>query len=372
MKKIKWSEFSCWGSEKEYLTNALESSWVSGGEYVEKFEQKIKCSLNLENVLTVTNGTAALQLAFYGIEIKPGDEVILPAFGFMAAANVLKLMNAKPVFVDVDADNWCMNSQLIKGKINQQTKAIVIIHNYGVVSRIKEIREIADEYNIVLIEDCAESIFSEYANQYCGTFGDVSTFSFHATKTIATGEGGLVACKDPKLFKRMKLIRSHGLSRVDKHYWHELNGNNYRLSNLLAAIGLAQLEKKDEIIIKKKLIFEAYWSALSNNSFIKLQKFESECKPIIWAIGVNLDLSQIQISRDEVMEDLKKEGIETRPGFYSPSQLNIYGHIDTNETKIADALAKNIIVLPSYTRIDNKDIEYVSHTLKEILNKNKN
>lgn len=367
--KIDWYSFSFWGDEKKYVNDALDSTWLSGGGYLEKFEKSLASKLQLPNAFVVANGTAALQLAFLTIDIRPGDEVILPAFGFMAAANVLKLMHAIPVFADIDKDHWGISSDSIAAKITDKTKAIVVIHNYGVMADMEAIKKLSLSKSLYLIEDCAESIFSKFNGKYCGSFGDLSTFSFHATKTIASGEGGMVTCNTDQLADRLKLIRSHGLRREKKHYWHEYYGNNFRLSNILAAIGLGQLEKSEEIIQNKFRVESKFKEGLKDESRIKFQAIPIECEPVIWAIAISL--KNVSIERDAVMLELTKNGIESRPGFYTPDQLDLYnnGKLGRN-FPLANTIASSLIVLPSYPKLLDVEIDKICVALKNILSKN--
>jgi len=365
--KINWNEFSFWGKEKEYVNTAVDSTWISGGQFIDKFEKELAQKLNLKNAFVVSNGTAALQLAFLTIDIKPGDEVIVPAFGFLAAANVLKLMHATPVFVDVDELNWCMNPKKIQESITKKTKAILTIHNYGVVTDMQQLSIIAKNNNLYLIEDCAESIFSKYKNIDCGTFGDISTFSFHATKTISCGEGGMVSCKESSLIDKLKLIRSHGLRREKKHYWHEYYGNNFRMSNVHAAIGLGQLEKSAEIIKETERVFNQYEMNLRNHPAIRLQAGSGDSGSLIWAVAIYLDSDKIKISRDEIILQMAQKNIECRPGFYTPFQLDMYPNEMAKDFHIANTLASNIIVLPSFSKLKDEQIDFICTTLNEII-----
>ncbi|SJZ74331.1 DegT/DnrJ/EryC1/StrS family aminotransferase [Sediminibacterium ginsengisoli] len=365
--KINWYNFSFWGNEKQYVNEALDSTWISGGTYIEKFENALCEKMKLPNAFVVANGTAALHLAFLTIGIQPGDEVIVPSFGFLAAANVLKLMEATPVFVDIDENNWCLDSNLIQKSVTKKTKAIVIIHNYGIIADMLRIKQIAADNNIVLVEDCAESIFSKYDNKYCGQFGDISTFSFHATKTIATGEGGMVCCRNEELTDKLKLIRSHGLRRKKKHYWHEYFGHNFRLSNILAAIGFGQLEHADEIIEAKQRIWDRYKINLQDNSMLKFQQIPEMCNPIVWAIAVWIDVEKNGKTRDEILTALSKKGIECRPGFYTAWQLPIYEGQSEVNFEVANRIASNIIVLPSYPKMTDGEIDFVSEALVKIV-----
>lgn len=367
MKKISWYDFSFWGNEKQYVNEALDSTWLSGGGYIEKFEKSLSQKLELPNVFVVANGTAALQLAFLAIDIKPGDEVIVPAFGFLAAANVLKLMHAVPVFADVDKTNWCLDLVNVEEKITAKTKAVVAIHNYGVVADMQSLKQLTKKHGVYLIEDCAESIFSRYDGKYCGTFGDVSTFSFHATKTIATGEGGMISSDEEAICDKIKLIRSHGLRREKKHYWHEYYGNNFRISNLLAAIGYGQFEKSEEIIEEKKRILNKYQQQLDGLQGVSFQGIPDRSDPIIWAVAIYLDPLIISKHRDDIMRELSSAGIETRPGFYTPDQLDIYEEVGADDHTIANDLAKSIVVLPSFPKLSDENIEYICNFLKSAI-----
>lgn len=368
--KISWYEFSYWGNEKQYVNEVLDSTWISGGAYIEKFEQSLSKKLQLPNAVVVSNGTAALQLAFLGIGIKPGDEIIVPAFGFMAAANVLKQMHAVPIFVDVHPDYWCIDSKKLQEKITAKTKAIVVIYNYGIISEIEEIVNIAKKNNVFLIEDCAESIFSKYNGHPCGSFGDVSTFSFHATKTIATGEGGMVTCKDESLLDKLRLIRSHGLRRAKKHYWHEDFGNNFRMPNIMAAIGFGQLEKSEVILSEKDRVYNRYQKNLADLKKIRFQKFFKNTEIVVWAIALYLTEEITKnISRDEILNEMSLVGIECRPGFYTPNQLTIYKNEAIEINNVANDLAANIIVLPSYPGLKDHQIDEICASFKTIINR---
>ncbi|MBY0533689.1 MAG: DegT/DnrJ/EryC1/StrS family aminotransferase [Rickettsiaceae bacterium] len=365
---ISWYKFDYWGNEKKYVNEALESSWISGGSFIELFENKLKEQLNFKNVLAVSNGTSALQLAFLGINLKPEDEVIIPAFGFMAAANILTSMKATPIFVDIDKSNWCLDISLIEQNLSSKTKAIVVIHNYGVVANMNEVQVLCQKNGIILIEDCAESIYSKYQDQYCGNFGDISTFSFHATKTIATGEGGAVVCKNESLYDKLKLIRSHGLRREKKHYYHEDFGNNFRMSNLIAALGVGQLEMSELILTNKRRVYNEYKKNLADFSGLEFQAYPPDSDPIIWAIALFIDPNTLPfVNRDLLIDILKQEGIECRPGFYTPNQLEIYSKHKLNQSPVANEVARQLIVLPSYPTLSNEDIKYICVQLKSCI-----
>jgi perosamine synthetase len=263
MKKIPWAKPDYWGDEIKYVNDALESTWISGGPYVDALEAGFRKALGMKHVLAVSNGTTALHLAYLGLDIKPQDEIIVPGFGFLAAANIAALMGARPVFAEVDQDTWCMDAKDMERKMTDRTKAIVPVHTYGNVCDMESIMKIADERNVPVLEDCAESLFSRYRGKTSGLFGKVNTFSFQATKTITTGEGGLVVTNDDDMAEKMMLFRSHGMNRQKVIYWHEVPGHNFRLTNLQAALGVAQLEKVEKIIEARKRVYETYHKLLN-------------------------------------------------------------------------------------------------------------
>ena len=361
--KIPWTKPEFWGNEIKYVTNALESTWISGGEYVDRLEKNFKDTLNKKHVLAVSNGTTAIHLAYLGLGLKAGDEIIIPGFAFMAAANAALHMGLKPVFAEVDPYTWCLSAKGLEKYISSQTKAIIPIHTYGNVCDMDAIIKIANANGITVIEDCAESIFSKYKGKYCGTIGQVSTFSFQATKTITTGEGGLVVTDSDDLNRKMVLYRSHGMDRGKKFYWHELPGHNFRLTNMQAALGAAQLEKTDVILAKRKNVYEEYKKHLSGAEGISLQKIEENVQVEIWAIALKLNEKSFSQGRDKVIEQMKEKGIETRPGFYASSLLPIY---EKHSLPVCEDISKNIISLPTFAGLKNDEIAFICTELLKL------
>jgi perosamine synthetase len=353
---IPWTQPDYWGNEIAYVTKAMESTWLSGGAFHNQFEEQFKEILKKKHALAVSNGTTAIHLAYLGLGIKPGDEIIIPGFCFQAAANIALQMGAKPVFAEVDKDTWCLNPQDVENKITSKTKAIIPVHTYGNCCEMDEIINLAKSKNIIVLEDCAESLFSSYKGEQSGTLGLVNTFSFQATKTITTGEGGLVVTDDDELAERMMLYRSHGMNRNKVIYWHELPGHNFRLTNVQAALGVAQLEKKDTIIKERKRVYHTYVELLSGIEGIAFQKINDTVNPLIWAIALKLDAKAFPQGRDAVMNQLKEVGIETRPGFYASSILPIY---EKHSLPICEDVSKNVISLPSFPTLTNQQIEFI-------------
>lgn len=362
--KIPWAKPDYWGNEIKYVTEALETTWISGGKYLDGLEEYFENKLNQKFALAVSNGTTAIHLAYLALKLKPGDEIIIPGFGFLAAANVALHMGVKPVFAEIDEETWCLSAKTLPNYITPKTKAIIPIHTYGNVCEMGEIMSIAKERKIHVIEDCAESLFSKYQNRYCGTFGDINTFSFQATKTITTGEGGLVTTNNDELNDIMCLYRSHGMRREKKFYWHELPGHNFRLTNFQAAMGLAQTEKLENILAERKRVYEIYCKHLKNVEGITMQKFNPNVDPVVWAIALKLDSKAFPQGRDVIIEQLKNKGIESRPGFYASGLLPIYEK--QNTLPICEDVSKNVISPPSFPTLQNEQIEYICSQLVKL------
>ena len=361
---IPWARPDYWGNEEKYVGEALRSSWISGGPYVERFETDFAKYSGAPYALTTANGTAALHLALLGLGVGPGDEVIVPGFGFMAAANVSLHVGATPVFADVDPNTWCLTAKEIDKRLTERTKLVVPIHTYGNVCNMPDIMHVVEERGVPILEDAAEALASKSGRQLAGTFGVAGTYSFHATKTITTGEGGMVVTRDQALYDRMSLYRSHGMRRARSWYWHEVVGHNFRLTNLQAALGCAQLERLDVIVQERERVRRTYERFLGGNDAVTLQAFESDVQPVLWACAVKLDLGAYRQGRDEVMKQMQEAQVETRPGFYAASAMShLYrcGDIPTSEE-----LSRVVISLPFYATLREDQVEHICGTLKDL------
>jgi perosamine synthetase len=264
-----------------------------------------------------------------------------------------------PKFADVDSKTWCVTAEEINKRITKKTKAIVAIHTYGNVCDMNEIMGLGQQFNIPIIEDCAESLFSKFNGRYCGTFGNANSFSFQATKTITTGEGGLVVTDNQDLYNKMSLYRSHGLIERGK-YWHEIPGHNFRLTNLQAALGVAQFEVKDLIIKSREQMYHNYLKFLHNIDGITLQKFNDNVDPVVWAIAIKINANCFGRTRDQISNELQCRGIETRPGFVASSQLKIYSQ---HHLQNCEELSNNILSLPSSPTLTEDEIQFVCDEL---------
>lgn len=355
---IPWAQPEFWGNEQKYVAEALQSTWISGGSFLDRFEKDFAEYCGKPYAISASNGTTAIHMAYLGFGIKPGDEIIVPGFAFMAAANMALLMQAVPVFAEVDPETWCVTAETIEKCITPETRLIVPVHTYGNVCLMDDILELGKQYKIPVLEDVAEAFTSRYKGKLAGTLADTATFSFQATKIITTGEGGMVTTGDKPLFDRMALYRSHGMLKT--RYLHEVPGHNFRLTNMQAALGVAQMEHLEEIIAQRRRIHRTYKQFLENQPGLKLQFFPSDVQPVLWALALKLDPSAYPQGRDFVMNTLKEEGIESRPGFYSANQISIYGK---QNLPICDDTARWVISLPTYPSLADWIIEDICSIL---------
>lgn len=360
--RIAWASPKYWGNEERYLLEAIRSSWISGGEYVDRLEHEFAAYCGAPYAVVASNGTTALHMAFLALGIGPGDEVIVPGFGFMAAANVALHVGAAPVFCEVQSDSWCVGAAEIEEWVTPRTKAIVPIHTYGNVCDMDEIMKLAGKLGVYVIEDAAEAIGSKYKGRIAGTIAPLGVFSFHATKTITTGEGGAVVTNSAELNQRMRLFRSHGMST--RRYWHEVAGHNFRLTNLQAAIGCAQLENIGAITEARAHIHRRYRSLLKPLEGVRLQLFAQDVQPLVWAIALELDPSRYPQGRDAVISQLNDLGIETRPGFYAASMMsNLYR---AGPLPMCEHISRQVLSLPSSPGISDDDLEFICGALSSL------
>ena len=360
-------------NEKKLVNQALNTNWISSeGPFVRKFEKQFSNFNKKKFGVAVSNGTAALEIAIKCLNLKKGSEVIIPSFSIISTANAVIKNNLKPVLVDCDLETWNMTAEDTIKKISPKTKAIIITHIYGLPVDMKKILNTAKKRKIIIIEDAAEVIGLKYENSICGSFGDLSTFSFYANKHITTGEGGMICTNNEKYYERCKNLRNLSFS---KSYFNRFNHNeiawNYRMSNIQAALGCGQLKNINWIIKRKREIGNKYYKKLKDNKKIILQKNEIKyAKNIYWVFGILLK-KKYKLSRDKIMKDLLKLNIETRPFFVSMNKQKIFknmGLFKNSKVYNSEYLSQNGFYLPSGLGINNKDIDFVAKSLLKILN----
>lgn len=360
---IPWFKPNFWGDEKKFVNEALDSTWISDGEFINKFEEQFAKLLNVDHAITVSNGTVALHLALLSLGLGPGDEVIVPAFTFSAPANMVCAVGATPIFADILEDTWCLSPESFKSKISKRTKAVIPVHLYGNVCEMDEILSIAKENNIYVVEDVAEAAFSKYDNKYAGTLGDIGCFSFQTTKTLTMGEGGAIVTNSSELNDKARLFRNHGM-RPKKRYWHEVIGYNFRLTNYQAAMGYAQLLKIEDIISNKKRVYALYKEKLSDIKGVKLQVIHDKIDPVMWAFCLVVDSSVL--SANEIAKKLFQNNIETRRGFYCLTDMPIY--TDNSKAPVANKISNQLISLPSFATLTEEEIDSICSIFIKITN----
>lgn len=348
------------GNEFKYLTDAFMSTWISSsGEYIGKFEDQFSTYSDCKHGVAVSNGTVAIHLALVSLGIGAGDEVIVPDLTFAASINSVLHANATPVIVDVEADSWNIDPNKIEQAITSKTKAIIPVHLYGQACDMDKIMMLARNHDLVVVEDCAEAHGALYDGRKVGSFGDIGCFSFFGNKVITTGEGGMCVTNDIQLDEKMRVLRDHGMSKR-KRYWHEVVGYNYRMTNLQAAIGLAQLERIDDIHKNRKLYEDTYKSVLNNRLFKFQENLEKRTK-ITWLVSILLDET---IDRAEYIDKLKEKGIDARPFFYPLSEMDIYKEYSKTDTPVAHRLSKMGLNLPTYESL--KDVNEIREILTDV------
>jgi perosamine synthetase len=339
------------GREKEYVNQCLDSTWISSkGEFLDRFESKFAGFTGSQFVTTVCNGTVAIHLALKALGIGPGDEVIVPTLTYVASVNTIAQAGATPVFVDSCEHSWQIDPEDVVRKITPKTRAVMAVHLYGQSCDMDRLVEICRDRNLLLVEDCAESFGTYYKGRHVGTFGDCATFSFFGNKTITTGEGGMVIARDQSVFDKAFHLKTQGVAK-DIEYWHDVVAYNYRMTNICAAIGLAQLEHAGGILEKKRKIAELYREGLQE---LPLKTHDEMADTIhsFWMCSLLVDNAQ---DRQPLRDHLKASGIETRPFFYP---AHILPHFATGEHfPVAESLSARGINLPSYPDLSPKDVQ---------------
>lgn len=359
MYKIPVYQPSLTGNEKKYVNDCLDTTWISSkGKYVTEFESKFADYIGVKYATAVSNGTVAVHLALESLGIGSGDEVIVPTLTYIASVNAIKYTGAEPVFVDSVKETWQIDPEDVKKKITNKTRAIMVVHLYGHPCDMDEILKIAKDNDLYVIEDCAEAFGSMYKGRYTGTFGDVSAFSFFGNKTITTGEGGMVVSNNKTIFERACHLKGQGLAKY-REYWHDIIGYNYRMTNICAAIGLAQLEQADNFIEKKIQVASWYMENLKGLP-IEFNKPFGDVKHTYWMCSILVDKVE---NRDLLREKLKEAGIETRPLFYPVHTMPVYAD-KFKLHPVSEEISLKGINLPSYPGLKKEQVDFICDIIR--------
>ena len=349
------------GREKEYVNECLDSSWISSkGRFVDEFESAFASHVGVDHCLAVCNGTIAVHLAMLALDIGPGDEVIVPTLTYIASVNPVRYVGATPVFADSLYGSWQMDPDDVERRITPKTKAIIVVHLYGQACDMGRFSEIAREHGVFLVEDCAEAIGTKVDGRHVGTFGDIATFSFYGNKTITTGEGGAFLTNDAALKDKARRLKGQGLAD-NREYWHDLIGHNYRMTNVCCAIGLAQLERVDELLARKRRIADRYRAGFEGSKV----EFHAESVGTVHSYWMCTVLAPRAEARDVVREKLADEGIETRPIFYPIHTMPMYCEDVQDEYPVAVDIAARGINLPSGPGLALADVDRICGIVKD-------
>lgn len=356
-------------SEKRYLAKCIDSGWISSeGPYVQEFEERFASFVGKKYGVAVSSGTAALEVAVGALGLRPGDEVIMPAFTIISCPLAVIAYGGVPVFVDSEIDTWNINVSKIEEKITRRTKAIMPVHIYGHPCDMAAILKIAKKYDLKIIEDAAEAHGAEYKGRKCGSFGDISCFSFYANKIISTGEGGMVLTDNEKYIDEARLLRNLAYSK-EKRFYHKRLARNYRMTNLQAAVGLAQLKNIKKLIAIKRENARKYTERLKSIEGLKLPVEKPWAKNVYWMYGIVL-ASATGLTAGMFAQKLLKEGIQTRPFFY-PMHWQPALKKFIKETKdrypVAELLARQGLYLPSGLSLKDWQIDKVCQTIRKLL-----
>ncbi len=363
--------------EKELVLSCLDSGWISSeGSFVGEFEQKFAEYNDRKFGVAVSSGTAAIDIAVEAMEINKGDEIILPSFTIISCVHQLVRIGAVPIFIDSSLDTWNIDILSIEKKISKKTKALLIPHIYGLPVDMDYIIRICKKYNLKLIEDAAEMIGQTCRNSKCGSFGEISTFSFYANKNITTGEGGMILTDSEDIYEKCKSLRNLCF-QAEKRFIHENLGWNYRMTNIQAALGLAQIERIDEIISRKREIGNLYNDGLKGlDKYFSIPKqYDNFAINIYWVFGIVLKNCQKFKSSKELSIELKKRNIGSRPFFYplhlQPILQKKYPYLKKENLPNSKFLYDYGLYLPSGLALSNDQINHVCKNIKEIFADNK-
>ena len=358
------------GREKEILIECIDSGWISEGPYVKKFEEEFSSFIGMNHGIAVSNGTAALEAAAFAIDLKDGDEVIMPSFTIISCAIAALRFGAKPVLVDIEPLTWNINVDLIESKITPRTKAIMAVHMYGHPCNLDPILNLAKKYNLCVLEDASQVAGALYKNKKCGSVGHISAFSLYANKIITTGEGGMVMTSDDQMAARARSYRNLCF-RSDRRFYHTELGNNLRMTNMQGAIGIAQLERIDEFVDLKRKNGVVYKELLDQIPGINAQEEMPWAKMVYWMYAVELDEST-GWDAERMMAELYSRGVETRPffiGLHEQPVLRDKDLFQNEQFPVTYKSSRQGFYLPSSMNLTNTQIKFVVDQIKDILEK---
>ena len=338
--------------EKRYVAEAMDSSWISSiGPFIERFEAAFAAKIGVKHAISTNTGTSACHAALAVLGFRPRDEIVVPAVTFVATANAVKYCGCEPIFADIDKNTWNMDVAGAESLIGPRTVAVFAVHLYGNMCNMDKMRKMCTRNSLILVEDACEALGGTFGSVPAGGFGKTAAFSFYGNKTLTTGEGGMVVTDDDELYEKIKMFKGQG--QTDRYY-HPIIGHNYRMTNIQAALGLAQVERMDEILVEKQRVFEKYASLLRQVPGVIWPQLQQNSMHSYWAISIMVPRPA------EAMEKLAAKGIDARPVFWPLSDLPPYRQCRGSlRCPHSASLGKFGITLPSYAELVNKDISKV-------------
>jgi len=365
MKKISFAGPSITQKEIDYVIDGVTNGFYETfDQHIIKLEKAIAKYLGRKYAIATHTGTLALHLSNVALGLKAGDEVICTDFSWVATAYSILYTGAQPIFVDIDPDTWCIDPKKIREAITEKTKAIMLVHSFGIPAEMDEIMEIAKEFDLKVVEDACPSLGAEYKGKKVGTFGDFGCFSFHGAKIAVTGEGGMLTTDNEELYEKAKLLAVMGRTDREAVFWSDFVGYQYTMANLTAALGLAQVERIEELVAIKRQIFHWYEDGLQGVADIKLIREKAETRSNYCYPSILLGDS-IKVDRDSIVKTLKEYNIHSRPAFPRMSRFPTLNQRYPNP--VAKQVEKRGISLPSAANLDQNDIDFVCEILKKTI-----
>lgn len=364
-----------WITQKEidYVIDAVTNAWYGNANiYHERFERAFANYIGVRFAITLPSCTSAIHLALIALGVGPGDEVIVPDVTWIASAAPISYVGATPVFADINDKTWCLSASSFKESITSKTKAVIPVDLYGNMPDMDDILTIAKSNSIAIIEDAAEAIGSEYKGKKAGSFGDTGVFSFHGSKVLTTGEGGMLVTDQEDIYQRVLFLRDHGRKPGDKMFWNTEVAYKYKMSSMQAALGLAQLERIEELVARKRQIFNWYRKSLAETEGVTLNYEAPGTKNTYWMVTAVLD-KKFKITKDRLIELMNENNIDCRPFFYPLSSLPAYEHLEQahharKRNHVAYEISPYGINLPSGLNMTEEKVKYICKNLKETLN----
>jgi perosamine synthetase len=372
MERILVSGPSITQKEIDYVTDAVTNAWYANANlYHDRFEKAFADYLGVRYAVTLPSCTSAIHLSLLALGVGAGDEVVVPDATWIASAAPINYVGATPVFADIDRQTWCMSAETLAAAITPRTKAVIAVDLYGNMPNLPALLEVARRHGLPVVEDAAEAAGAEYAGGKAGSFGDTGVFSFHGSKTLTTGEGGMLVTNDEDIYRRVLFLRDHGRKPGDKLFWNTEVAYKYKMSSMQAALGLAQLERIDELIARKREIFEWYRQELEEIEEITLNYELPGAKNSYWMVTAVLD-SNYGIEKDALQQQLSAEGIDCRPFFHPLSSIPAYAALSQAEeararNRVSYEICPYGINLPSGLNLTREQVKYVCDNLKGLL-----